>query len=211
MLTQYSATTLSGIPEKIHEHGIAIMDNFLADSVIQSLAAEIQHLSGQMHMKAAATGREHQAIVPTLRGDQIHWLDEQTASPAQQIYFAKMEQVRQGLNEQLYLGLHTLESHLALYTPGMRYQKHIDRFKTQNAGLPLRQISCILYLNPEWHESNGGHLRLYLSHEDTDSPEVMDVLPEGGRAIFFLSDTFYHEVLPANQDRMSLTGWFLTR
>jgi SM-20-related protein len=39
----------------------------------------------------------------------------------------------------------------------------------------------------------------------------LDISPIGGRLVMFLSDTFYHEVLPTSKDRMSLTGWFLTR
>ncbi|HQR51332.1 MAG TPA: 2OG-Fe(II) oxygenase [Methylophilaceae bacterium] len=38
-----------------------------------------------------------------------------------------------------------------------------------------------------------------------------DVLPQGGTLMTFLSDRFWHEVLPASRERMSVTGWFRTR
>jgi SM-20-related protein len=126
-----------------------------------------------------------------------------------------MELLRLALNHHLYLGLFGLESHLALYQIGACYGKHLDRFQRTNINSSdqvIRQMSCVLYLNQDWHESDGGHLRLYLNppEETTDAPHL-DIAPLGGRLILFLSDTFYHEVLPANKARMSLTGWFLTR
>ena len=38
-----------------------------------------------------------------------------------------------------------------------------------------------------------------------------DVLPEGGTLVCFLSQRFWHEVLPARRERLSLTGWFRGR
>lgn len=211
MQTEYLANSLREITDKIAEHGIAIIDQFLPAPTVDALAEEISQLAQLNALKAAGTGRENVAINANLRGDHIYWLDEQSGSPAQQVYFNAMEVLRLELNRQLYLGLFGLESHLVLYPPGMAYQKHIDRFKGENAGKPLRQISAILYLNSQWQASNGGHLRLYLQEESLGAAPYLDILPTGGKAVFFLSDTFYHEVLPANQDRLSLTGWFLTR
>ena len=211
MQTEYLAKNLPEITDKIAKHGIAIVDQFLPSPTVDALAEEIRQLAQLNSLTAAGTGREKVAINTNLRGDHIYWLDEESTSPAQQSYFNVMETLRLEFNRQLYLGLFGLESHLALYPPGMTYQKHIDRFKGENHGKPLRQISAILYLNSQWQESNGGHLRLYLQEGDLGSAPYIDILPTAGKAVFFLSDTFYHEVLPPNQDRLSLTGWFLTR
>lgn len=213
MLTEYLVQDPTMIADKIEQHGIAIVDNFLPAVSIISLADEIQQLYREQQMQAAGTGRGQAIVNQSLRGDHILWLDEAQATPAQQAYFASMETVRQNLNQSLYLGLFALESHLALYQAGTRYATHIDRFKDSNNGLPLRQVSCILYLNQDWQDTNGGHLRIYTQKKQqpaVGSPFV-DVLPIAGRLVLFLSDTFYHEVLSANRDRMSLTGWFLTR
>lgn len=216
MLTEYFVRDLPGLAQKIHAHGIAIMDQFLPETVIKSLRQEIHALTAKASMKAAGTGRQQTAVNPALRGDHIYWLDEQNASSAQQLYFDRMDAIRQVLNAQLFLGLHSLECHLALYTPGKRYQKHLDRFQGETQGKPLRQLSSILYLNKDWQPHNGGQLRIYqpeteIKAEAAVQANTLDVLPVGGRAVFFLSDTFYHEVLPADRDRMSLTGWHLTR
>jgi SM-20-related protein len=41
--------------------------------------------------------------------------------------------------------------------------------------------------------------------------ETLDVLPEGGTLVAFLSERFQHEVLPARRERLALTGWFRRR
>lgn len=211
MHTEYLAKNLQEITDRIAQYGIAIVEQFLPANTVQALAEEIIQLAQQNTLKAAGTGRETIAVNSSLRGDQIYWLDEQSASPAQQDYFHAMEALRLELNRQLYLGLFGLESHLAIYAPGKVYQKHLDRFKGEHHGQPLRQISAIVYLNHAWQDADGGHLRLYLNDQSSSQSSHLDISPTGGKAVFFLSDTFYHEVLPAQQNRLSLTGWFLTR
>jgi len=123
-----------------------------------------------------------------------------------------MEELRLSLNRHLYLGLFGLESHLAIYPAGAFYKRHLDCFATPDANKPQRKISCIVYLNREWHDEDGGQLRLYLNQADEFNQEKsVDIYPHAGRAVIFLSDTFYHEVIPATRERISLTGWFFTR
>ena len=213
MTTEYSAQNLEELINKIAQHGFAIMNNFLPQSTLLKLADEIAVLQNKALMQDAGTGRNtftsSRTINKTLRGDLIYWLNEADTSLPQQDYFMRMEALRLLLNQQLYLGLFALESHLALYPAGSAYKKHIDRFATVVDGKPVRQVSSILYLNQDWTEADGGHLRLYKTAED-DS-EYLDISPISGKLVVFLSDTFYHEVLPATLHRMSLTGWFLTR
>ena len=220
MLSQYFAHNLEEQLSKITEHGFCVMDNFLPQTTVVALANEISTLNDAALMHEAGTGQTLVTINKNLRGDFIYWLNEADASVAQQTYLDQMEMLRLGLNQHLYLGLFALESHLALYPIGASYKKHIDRFKTNNTRTidqAVRQISCILYLNQDWLVEDGGHLRLYLNHEceKTDAPHIdiahLDIAPVGGRLVMFLSDTFYHEVLPATRSRISLTGWFLTR
>lgn len=217
MLTDYLVHTAEHLVEKIATHGFGVMDHFIAPSDTEALALTIRTLNQEAKMHLAGTGRTHSNTSINVRGDRIYWLNESQENEAQQTYFAQMEKLRLRLNEHLYLGLFTLESHLTLYAAGSSYKKHIDRFKESKNNLPLRQISCILYLNKEWLPENGGVLRLYLNQENDISDKslanesVLDILPQGGRLVAFLSDRFYHEVLPATINRMSLTSWFLTR
>lgn len=215
MLSNYSAHNLEQQLRKITQHGFCVMDNFLTQTTVYALANEITVLNDAAQMHEAGTG-VHKALNKHLRGDSIYWLNEAEASPTQQTYFGQMETLRLGLNQHLYLGLFALESHLALYPTGTGYKKHIDRFKDmghqRQTHQPLRQVSCILYLNQDWLSDDGGHLRLYLNQTDKAADmQTLDILPLGGRLVIFLSDIFYHAVLPAGRDRMSLTGWFLTR
>lgn len=209
MINESLTQNIEKLVTEIAQNGYAFMDDFLPSITIQALAAEIDLLHVSSLMQEAGTGRQHKTVNKDLRGDSIFWLDENNASAAQSTYFEHMEVLRQAFNQHLFLGLFALESHLAVYPAGTGYKKHIDRFKAVNDGKPLRQISTILYLNPGWQESDGGHLRLYLN--ESNAMENLDIVPESGRLMVFLSDTFYHEVLPATRDRKSLTGWFLTR
>ena len=203
--------------DQITDYGYCVMDDFLSPIVIDALASEIEVLNSRELMRAANTGRAQTMVNTKLRGDSIYWLSETEATPAQQAYFGEMERLRNELNRHLYLGLDRLESHLAHYPIGAGYQKHLDRFKVNgNIHLPQRQISCILYLNKDWLLEDGGYLRLYLNTPTAAEGVVtaapsLDIAPIAGRLVIFLSDTFYHEVLPANRARMSLTGWFLNR
>ncbi|NOS98836.1 MAG: 2OG-Fe(II) oxygenase [Methylotenera sp.] len=219
MLSQYFAQNSFEQLNKLTEHGFCVMDNFLPNASILALANEISALNNVAKMHEAGIGQVKVSLNKALRGDSIYWLNELDASIAQLVYFKKMALLRSDLNQHLYLGLFALESHLALYPIGAGYKKHIDRFKenhTRVADQSVRQISCILYLNQGWLEDDGGELRLYLNQDDAiNAPELtikhLDIAPISGRLVMFLSDTFYHEVLPANKARMSLTGWFLTR
>ncbi|MCF8192923.1 MAG: 2OG-Fe(II) oxygenase [Candidatus Methylopumilus sp.] len=196
------------------ENGFCVLDNFISPDTVLCLAAEISALNSDDKMQAARTGRLAATVNLKLRGVSIHWLDENHASLAQLTYFKKMEGLRCQLNQQLYLGLHSLECHLALYPIGSAYPKHLDRFQLHDdSHLAQRQISCILYLNQDWLAEDGGYLRLHLNDDGVTRLNIahLDIAPIAGRLIVFLSDSFYHEVLPTHRARMSLTAWFLNR
>ena len=220
MLSQYSAVDLDGLIEKMHQHGFCIMDNFVTNATALALASECVMLQDHAQFHEASTGRFAAKINDGIRGDSIYWLNANNASDAQKAYFTQMESLRLRLNQQLYLGLFALESHFAIFPAGAGYKKHLDQFTANNDDhLPRRQISCILYLNQDWKNHDGGHLRLYLNQNnegESNEPSKLnksqlDISPTGGRLVIFLSDTFYHAVLPAIRCRTSLTGWFLTR
>ncbi len=134
------------------------------------------------------------------RTDAIHWLDRQHA--AERAYLDWMEQLRRGLNRRLFLGLFDYECHFAHYAPGAFYKRHLDAFR----GNTNRVLTTVYYLNPHWHEGDGGQLLIY---RDEDSAEpFLRVPPQGGTLAVFLSDQFPHEVAPALRDRYSIAGWF---
>jgi SM-20-related protein len=70
----------------------------------------------------------------------------------------------------------------------------------------MRIITSILYLNENWHKEDGGQLRIY-----TGENSYQDILPQAGQLVIFLSSEFFHEVLPTNRERLSITGWYKKR
>jgi len=134
----------------------------------------------------------------------VMWLDQDNYSQDFMPYFHALESLRVTLNRELFLGLFDYEAHLALYPPGSYYKKHLDQFR----GIGLRTVTATFYLNADWQPEHGGQLRLY-----TDSTEkhYLDILPVAGTLVTFLSAEYLHEVLPANRERLSITGWFRRR
>lgn len=197
------------VVEQLADEGWCVLPGFLPDGLVSSLASEAEALyqGGQLHR--AATGQGGQREIRTeLRGDSILWLDENSGSPAQAEFQTRMEALRQAANRELQLGLFDLEAHFARYPAGARYGKHVDVFKQDSR----RTLSVICYLNADWREEEGGLLRLYLDETAADdSARHIDILPEGGTLVCFLSRRFAHEVLPATRSRLSLTGWFRRR
>lgn len=194
--------TLTRIVDDLAEHGWSQCDLFIPDSLTRELAAECQQRAASGHLAPAAVGRGADAQVrENVRGDSIQWLETGQAV-ATDAYLAVMDQLRQFLNQSLYLGLDDYESHFALYPPGAFYQRHVDRFRDDDR----RTVSAVLYLNESWLAEQGGALRLYLKDD-----EMLDVPPLGGRLVIFMSGDLPHEVLPASRERMSLTGWFRRR
>lgn len=180
--------------------GWIVIDDFIDASLAANLCAEARAADLQPAAVGVDTTRQ---LLPELRGDRTLWFETDTASAPQQVLLACFDALRLGLNRRLFAGLDSVECHYAHYPPGAAYRRHRDRFRADDR----RVVSCVLYLNPDWHADSGGALRLY---DDTDAP-LSDVLPQAGRAALFLSDRFPHEVLAATRDRYSIAAWFLRR
>ncbi len=195
--------------------GYAIIDQALPIDLIRKLYDVARSLQKSGRMRSANTGKHSRPeSLSLLRGDFTHWLDTKNNNLKDSTsYLHYMESLRISLNQALFLGLFDFETHFAIYPVGTGYSKHLDQFQT-NHNEPTtssqRKISTILYLNENWQTQDGGQLRLYLDNDFGDNSHI-DIAPIGGKMVVFLSDRFWHEVLPAKQDRVSLTGWFRTR
>ena len=204
---------LNSIIDDLTENGYAICEDFLPAPIIQALAdkAEKRYMDGEM--LTAKTGKNAIVQQKTFRNDSIYWLDENSLNATTQAYFAQIATLKTALNQQLFMNLHDIETHLAVYPIGGVYLKHLDTFKqTGDTPTPKRQLSSVLYLNDNWQAHEGGELRLYLNDVGNDNANnYLDILPIAGRLVLFLSADFWHEVLPATRNRISLTGWFRTR
>lgn len=199
-------STESRIAEQLRHTGFSVTDHYLSPGSVNRIRNEMAEAWQSGCFRHAGVGRaETWELQPAVRNDKVLWLEEADCSPSQQLYLNGLEKLRQRLNRELMLGLFDYEGHMAVYPPGARYRRHIDQFRDMGT----RRVTTILYLNDNWKISDGGALRLYL---DNDNPQLYrDIYPYGGRLVTFLSERYYHEVLPATRDRYSITGWFRQR
>ena len=201
--TALSVPAIERVCSAIADDGIAIEPEFLPLAAVSELAAEARRRDEAGEFRPAGIGRgAMRAERSDVRGDRILWLDEDAGIPANRAAIEALESLRTALNHALFLGLFAFEGHYSLYPPGAVYRRHRDRFRDDDA----RMLSCVLYLNPGWHDADGGALRVHL-------PEggARDVLPRGGTLACFLAERYEHEVLPAARERLALTGWFHRR
>jgi len=112
------------------------------------------------------------------------------------------------------LSASSFNAKLAVTSPGGSvYPLHIDNPQGLTAG-DTRKLTCIIYLNPDYQEGDGGELRIF-----SGKHESVDITPDGGRMVLFWSDEIPHEVLPTApeadasnelKDRYALTLWIPT-
>lgn len=133
-----------------------------------------------------------------------------------------------GIEPKYGLSMSSFNAKLAVTSPGGSvYPLHIDNPQGISAG-DTRKLTCILYLNPDYREGDGGELRLLFNGDDCSdvveedevgSTETLDLTPSGGRMVLFWSDEIPHEVLPTapdadvadeELDRYALTVWIPT-
>jgi len=194
------------ISAQLAEQGWSVETEFLDDETVQSIRLAAGHAWQAGQFRSAGIGRGSDfEIKPEIRNDQVLWLEPAQCDLSLQGYFAALEQLRLHINQHLYLGLFDYEAHMAMYSPGSYYRKHLDQFR----GLGNRLLTTTYYLNPDWRPADGGQLRLYTDASHPD--RYLDILPRAGTLVCFLSSEFLHEVLPAGRARLSITGWFRQR
>ncbi len=190
--------TISHLIDSLASHGFYVWDDFLDKPHIQSIKESMPD-----NLQDARIGRRNTLQGNKgVRGDLTLWLDPEMSDPIAQ-YMAKMEEIRQQLNNECYLGLRDFETHFCRYPNGSFYKKHIDNAREQNR----RKITTVLYMNESWELGDGGELVMY----DGKDNELFKLEPLSGRMIFFMSEEFPHEVLPTEKARESIAGWFLTQ
>ena len=192
------------IVDELEHQGWSVAAAWLSPSLVTELAREIRCARAAGAFRRAGVDRDGR-IETAVRGDEILWLDEASASPALRAVLARLEGLREAVNRELQLGAVELELHFAVYPAGAAYTIHVDRFRDDDT----RVLSLVLYLNEAWDEADGGALRLHLGAGPIESS--VDVVPSGGTLVVFLADRFPHEVLPARRERLSLAGWFRRR
>lgn len=194
-----SESIIDQIAEAIADQGYIVIEQAIPSELAEQLRLEAQHRAS--HFKPAGVGRgsAHQRI-EKVRSDDIQWI-ESGASEAQNAWLALMDNLQQGLNRRLFMGLFFYESHFAHYRPGAFYEKHLDAFRGQSN----RVLSTVTYLNADWEPGWGGQLNIYGRDGET---LLNTVSPKLGTLVIFLSEDFPHEVAAATHERFSIAGWF---
>jgi SM-20-related protein len=198
--------TFECIALRLADAGWCVTPEFISPQLVDELREEAVRVRDSGGFRHAGVGRGAELQVrPEVRTDRVSWLDPHACSPAQRFYLYALEELRQAINRELFIGLFDFEGHLAIYPPGSYYRKHLDQFR----GIGGRTVTCVLYLNRDWTREEGGQLLIYTDPNEPSHHE--EILPLGGQLVTFLSARFLHEVLPSRRDRVSLTGWFRRR
>jgi SM-20-related protein len=206
--------------DRLAHDGFVILDGFLGDDDARAMRAELEALLERGAFRPARVGHGASRQQATdIRSDRICWFkvdrtdivdstmndddddddgdgDGVVPGPAVLRYLAALDDTRVAIARSCFLSLAHIDLHAACYEPGTRYGAHLDTFRDDQR----RVISVCYYLNEEWHEDDGGFLRLH-----TQPPR--DIAPRFDRLVIFKSGTMLHEVLPVRRRRFSTTGW----
>ena len=187
------------IAQDIFEQGYSIQINTLSSNLTNRLCDYVRKIPTAKFYKAGVGRNEEQMVNSLIRSDKISWINDETEIGSDWLSWAGS--LQSFLNQRLFLGLFSFESHFARFGVGDFYKKHQDSFK----GQANRILSLVLYLNPGWLPDDGGELVLYAGENEE---KLVSVTPIFGTLVVFLSEEIPHEVLLSHRERFSIAGWF---
>lgn len=182
------------------DHQFGVCNDFLSQTELAGLRANLYELSENGHLKNAGIGNKRALHKDkSIRGDQVKWIDEQSSNVFESGYLKKIWRFIDYLNVSCFTSIQTFESHYANYACGEFYKRHLDQFKNEKG----RKFSIVLYLNQDWKMEDEGLLSLY-----PEAGDQQNISPKEGRLVFFRSNEMEHEVHPSpTRDRSSIAGW----
>lgn len=178
--------------------GFAIGSGFFSVEVIEGLRNNLlqKKASGMMHPAGIGAKFDFQTNL-RVRGDSICWIENNSTNHYECIFLDRIRAFSTYLNQTCFTRINDMEFHYAYYDKGSFYKRHRDQFRADKG----RQFSFVLYLNEDWHEEDGGELRMFY-------PEYsVYVQPKLGNIVFFKSSEVEHEVRKTERARMSIAGW----
>lgn len=187
------------IVEDLILQGYSILPSALPPDLLNTLSCYQQNLTPHKYADAGIGRQEDYTKVKSIRSDEISWITNDFNAGA--LWLDWIAKLQSFLNQRLFLGLSTFESHFAHYSPGSFYKRHYDAFR----GKVNRVLTVVVYLNPQWDNNDRGEFVLYHDEQDYDG---IKVTPNYGTMVVFLSEDFPHEVLPSTKDSFSIAGWF---
>lgn len=197
-IVRMTKSVFERMAEQLLSTFFAMEDGVLEPEILDSLVKEalLEYKNGDFKEAHIGKGVAKQRV-SEVRGDKVLWLSKHDASPSLAVYWEYIDSFRTYLSDYFRVHLERTELHYAVYPIGAFYAPHRDQFRDYGN----RVFSIILYLNKQWKQGDGGELRVY------EGDSYRDISPIQGRLVCFRSDQILHEVLVANQPRISLTGW----
>lgn len=199
---------MNKLANAIADTGYGVFQDLLSPSIqldlIQLMAEKVETAELIRAGVGAGSGLK---VRGEIRSDSIFWLDSEDLAPTAVAWVKAMDELSEHFRSQLFLPLVSYEGHLARYPADGFYKAHLDR----HSNTLSREISIITYLNTDWQENDGGQLRLYTDIALGALGPYIDVIPEAGTVVIFLSGSYWHEVMPSRKSRLSLTGWLRGR
>ena len=119
-----------------------------------------------------------------------------------------------GVPSMMQIGMYdVLNKHNNKEKQGSFYSSHVDACSDsfwslgvlgwiRSKYLRRRYLTCIVYLNQEWQQEDGGCLRIFCK-----DGSIRDVEPLEGRLVIFSSVNITHAVLPTFAKRLACTVW----
>lgn len=178
------------ILEDLDLQGFAIIDHVYPKNYVTELVKECNSHLNQFREAAVQNG-----VVNSIRSDHILWIHDGLEKAQQHIQALKA--FSDQLNRAYFSGIKDIEAHFACYNAGEFYALHRDNPQGKNG----RVISTVYYLHDHWQDDWGGELRL-----QDKSKQWHIIQPRTNRLVIFQSDLL-HEVLLAQQQRLSITAW----
>lgn len=189
---------LDEIALQLKDVGYCVCPNFLESKLLSGACEDFDHIQENGGFNRAGIGQNQDNQVQSqIRNDKTFWFDRNSSNLTQGLLLDQIDLLRIEFNQKLFLNLQDFEGHYASYEAGGFYQRHRDNFRNSSS----RCVSVIFYLNQDWRKKNGGELRLF--HQGSH----LDVVPNGGTMVCFMSQDFEHEVLTCRVERHSFTGW----
>jgi SM-20-related protein len=219
--------------KELGSKGYVVLPDFLSPALVSSLNQDVKSLRNVNKFKVARIGQDFSNTLNTdIRIAETCFIGESKlqdiASTDRNMLYNLLDQTRQSLSGNVLLdeispttgeldkGAPALDKSLsellyAYYPEGGFYRRHVDA--VPNSASILRSYSLLLYLNKDWKESDGGHLRIHLDSGGDflpagEEPNYVDIEPRGGTLVLFKSDKIPHEVLDTNSERVAVVGWY---
>lgn len=216
-LYQSSATLpriSQGHLDELTSKGYVVIEDFLSESLQESLRKDVRNLRDKAKFKIAKIGQDATNTLNTnIRVAETCFVGRNKLNDipdgARSLLYDVLDQIRQDLPQPLDVNLS--EFLYAYYPSGGFYRRHRDAIP--GSASMLRKFSLLMYLNKDWTEQDGGMLRMHMDSGGDkkpagEQPNYLDIPPKGGTLVLFHSDKLPHEVLNTESERIAIVGWY---